>query len=103
MLEVEKPAAFSKVFSPELNSNDIHICHCHCFLNSLSIYLTGMQQIAARWEAEGVAAPPQILADQLTLSRPVGDTLSPPSTTCPTGFLTLAACLFKEHARLTIS
>ena len=37
----------------------------------------------------GGALAPQFLADQLTLSRTGGDTLSPPSTTSPPDFQTL--------------
>ena len=45
----------------------------------------------------GVALAPQYLADQLTLSRPGGDTLSPPSTTSPSGFSDLATALHLNY------
>ena len=47
---------------------------------------------ATRWEAGGAAAPPDFGGSVNPISTR-GDTLSPPSTTCPPGFLTLAACL----------
>jgi hypothetical protein len=49
----------------------------------------GMQQ----GEGQGGQLPPQILADQLTLSQPGGADYAHHSTTCPPGFLTLAASL----------
>ena len=42
---------------------------------------------------QGGQLPPQILADQLTLSQPGGADYAHHSTTCPPGFLTLAASL----------
>ena len=48
---------------------------------------------AARWEAGGAAAPPDFGGSVNPISTRGGDTLSPPSTTYPPGFLTLAACL----------
>ena len=47
---------------------------------------------ATRWEAGGAAAPPDFGGSVNPISTR-GDTLSPPSTTCPPGFLTLVACL----------
>ena len=47
---------------------------------------------ATRWEAGGAAAPPDFGGSINPISTR-GDTLSPPSTTCPPGFLTLVACL----------
>ena len=47
---------------------------------------------AARWEAGGAAAPPDFGGSVNPISTR-GDTLSPPSTTCPPGFLTLGASL----------
>ena len=47
---------------------------------------------ATRGEAGGAAAPPDFGGSVNPISTR-GDTLSPPSTTCPTGFLTLVACL----------
>ena len=44
-------------------------------------------------EGQGGQLPPQILADQLTLSQPGGADYAHHSTTCPPGFLTLAASL----------
>ena len=44
-------------------------------------------------EGQGGQLPPQILADQLTLSQPGGADYAYHSTTCPPGFLTLAASL----------
>ena len=44
-------------------------------------------------EGQGGQLPPQILADQLTLSQPGGADYAHHSTTCPPGFLTFAASL----------
>ena len=46
-----------------------------------------------KWGGWGGALAPQLLADQLTLSRPGGGTLSTPSTTSPPGFSALATAL----------
>ena len=55
-------------------------------------YLAGTQQ----GEGQGGHLPPQILADQLTLSQPGGGAdYAHHSTTCPPGFLTLAASLLR--------
>ena len=48
---------------------------------------------------QGGQLPPQILADQLTLSQPGGADYAHHSTTCPPGFLTLAASLYTLHAK----
>jgi len=53
------------------------------------ITVAGMQQGGG----QGGQLPPQILADQLTLSQPGGADYAHHSTTCPPGFLTLAASL----------
>ena len=58
-------------------------------LNLYEIDLPGMQQ----GRGQGGQLPPQILADQLTLSQPGGADYAHHSTTCPPGFLTLAASL----------
>ena len=44
-------------------------------------------------EGQGGQLPPQILADQLTLSQPGGADYAHHSTTCTPWFLTLAASL----------
>ena len=52
---------------------------------------SGMQQ-GRRQGGPGAAAPPDF-GGSVNPHSTRGDTLSPPSTTCPPGFLTLAACL----------
>ena len=73
----------------------INICGCQPYtdrnnLVELAIQVTsGMHQ----GEGQGGQLPPQILADQLTLSQPGGADYAHHSTTCPPGFLTLGASL----------
>ena len=55
----------------------------------------------ARWEAGGAAASPDFGGSVNPISTR-GDTLSPPSTTCPPGFLTLAACLWVEVKKVKL-
>ena len=54
-----------------------------------------LRRHATRWEAGGAAAPPDFGGSVNPISTR-GDTLSPPSTTCPPGFLTLVACLYRD-------
>ena len=54
-----------------------------------SMYFAGMHQEGG----QGGQLPPQILADQLTLSQPGETDYAHHITTCPPGFLTLAAPL----------
>ena len=55
-----------------------------------------MFRAVAREGLGGGLQPPQFMTDQLTLSQPGGGTLSPPSTTSPTGFSDLATALNGE-------
>ena len=50
-------------------------------------------QACSKVGGRGGSRPPQILADQLTLSRPGGTHYPHPVLPAPPGFLTLAACL----------
>ena len=60
----------------------------HALRTGLYRYLiSGLSQV--RGPGGHVPPPFHFLADQLTLSQPGGDTLSPPSITCPPDFLTL--------------
>ena len=67
----------------------------HKFCHRVSVVnedLNGNQACSKVGGRGGAAAPPDF-GESVNPISTRGDTLSPPSTTCPPGFLTLAACL----------